>query len=186
MIIGLGHTKRVGKTYFAKFLREELQPHCHVEVTAFATKLKQICHELYGWAGLRDEAFYESGSGASLREVVLPEIGKSPRQIWIDFGTPAVREQVYEPTWRDYVLRQPPKCDVCIITDVRFPNEAQGIKDSGGWLIKIERPGFEPGLDVADQALVGYTGWDKIIMATNLGELKFFAKLLAAEIIKEF
>lgn len=30
-----------------------------------------------------------------------------------------------------------------IITDVRFPNEAQAIKDRGGIMIRIERPGVE-------------------------------------------
>ncbi len=186
MIIGLGHYKRTGKNAFAKFLRDALQAHCQVRITSFASKLKQICHDLYGWAGLREESFYETEPGASLREVVLPDIGKSPRQIWIDFGTPAVREHVYEPTWRDYILKQPSKCDVLIITDVRFPNEAEGIKATGGKLIKIERPGYAPGLDVADQALIRYTGWDQIVIALNLDELQTAAQRLAVEIIQTF
>jgi hypothetical protein len=184
MIVGLGHYKRTGKNSFATFLCEALQPFHTVQITSFACKLKQICHELYGWAGLREKAFYETEPGASLREVILPDLGKSPRQIWIDFGTLAVREQVYEPTWRDYVLKQPPKCDILIITDVRFPNEATGIKAVGGILVKILRPGFLPGLDVADQALVDYTGWDRVIVAANLDGLRTAANIFAPELLR--
>jgi hypothetical protein len=31
-----------------------------------------------------------------------------------------------------------------IITDTRFPNEAQAIKDKGGMVIKVDRPGVGP------------------------------------------
>ena len=31
-----------------------------------------------------------------------------------------------------------------IITDCRFPNEAEAIKDRGGIIIRVDRPGVEP------------------------------------------
>ncbi len=31
-----------------------------------------------------------------------------------------------------------------VITDVRFPNEAQAIKEKGGYVIRIDRPGVKP------------------------------------------
>jgi hypothetical protein len=35
-------------------------------------------------------------------------------------------------------------CDNWIITDTRFPNEAQAIKDAGGIIIRVTRPGIGP------------------------------------------
>ena len=74
----------------------ERDPNFTIGKRSFAYKLKQVCHELYGWAGLREPEFYETPDGEQYREVILPEIGKSPRQIWIDMGTKAVRRHVYE------------------------------------------------------------------------------------------
>lgn len=166
LTIGLGHYRRVGKDSFANFLLQacrERDPGFSIGKRSFAYKLKQVCHELYGWAGLREPEFYETLDGEKYREVVLPEIGKSPRQIWIDMGTKAIRRHVYEPTWLDYLLKGQHDLDVMVIPDVRFPNEAEAIRESGGVLIKIVRPGYGPGPDVADQALLGYDGWDYVI-----------------------
>ena len=33
-----------------------------------------------------------------------------------------------------------------VITDVRFPNEAEAVRDHNGWVLKILRPGFDTGV----------------------------------------
>ena len=186
--IGLGHYKRTGKDTFANFLLRELTNHgVTAKKVSFAWKLKQICHELYGWAGCREPEFYDTPEGELLREVKLERLiceerpeGLSPRDIWINMGTNAVREQVYQRTWLDYVLCTDFGVKVVIIPDVRFPNEAQGIKDRGGILIKMVRPGFYPDArDVPDhlnpdKALLTYNDWDYVLGASgdirDLGE----------------
>ncbi len=187
--IGLGHYKRTGKDTFANFLLKELKQY---KVTAkkvsFAWKLKQICHELYGWAGLREPEFYDTAEGERLREVKLERLaspehpeGLSPRDVWIMMGTNAVREQVYQRTWLDYVLNTDFGVKVVIIPDTRFPNEAEGIKSRGGLLIKVVRPGFGPDERPGtpdelnpDKALLNYDGWDYVLGASgdirDLGE----------------
>jgi hypothetical protein len=191
LTIGLGHYKRTGKDTFANFLVEacrERDPHFAIGKRSFAYKLKQVCHDLYGWAGLREPEFYETRDGEQFREVVLPEIGKSPRQIWIDMGTKAIRENVYEPTWLDYLLKGQHNLDVMVIPDVRFPNEAEAIREAGGVLVKIVRPGYGPGPDVADQALLGYDGWDYVIggdasSSESLGRLRVWADRFACWLV---
>lgn len=166
-VIGLGHYARVGKDEFANMLIghcEKMDPLLRVRKASLARKLKEHCFELYAWAGLRDPEFYETEEGAALREVVLPEIGKSPRQIWIDYGTPAVREQVYEHTWIKYVLHSNSDVDVLVIPDVRFFNEVDIIRDHGpSHLIKVVRPGHAPGNNKPDRELLGWGGWDNVI-----------------------
>ena len=187
LTIGLGHYKRTGKDSFANFLLQacrERDPKFAIGKRSFAYKLKQICHELYDWAGLREPEYYETVEGEQYREIVLPEIGKSPRQIWIDMGTKAVRRNVYEPTWLDYLLKGQHDLDVMVISDVRFPNEAEAIRKSGGVLVKVVRPGYGPGPDMADRALLGYDGWDYVIggdagSSESLSRLRIWADCFA-------
>ncbi|REJ65616.1 MAG: hypothetical protein DWQ31_16890 [Planctomycetota bacterium] len=182
--IGIGHYKRVGKDTFGNYLIQacyERDVNLVVQKRSFAYKLKQVCHELYGWAGLREPEFYETSEGAQLREVVLPAIGKTPRQIWVDFGTKAVRDQVYEPTWLDYLMKGQHELDVMLVTDTRFRNEADAIKQAGGYLVKVVRPGYGPGPKLVgdppvrnpDRELLGYDGWDYVIGGSGkLSELR--------------
>lgn len=163
-IIGLGHYSRTGKDSFANYLVEKLQrTRLKVGKIPWAWKLKDVCHQLYGWAGLREATFYETPEGAKLRDVVLPAIGKTPVQIWVDMGTPAVRDQVYDRTWIDYVLQTDHGLDVLLIPDVRFENEIEAIRALGGQCIKVVRPGYGPKPTVADRTLVGYRNWDNVI-----------------------
>jgi len=185
-IIGLGHYSRVGKDTFANYLVESLaeyQPSLKVLKRSFAWKLKQVTHELFSWAGLREPEFYETAEGAAVRQVKLLDLDMTPVEIWVAFGTKAVREQVYSNTWVDYLLRQT-DCDVLIIPDVRFPNEAEAIHKLGGQLIKVVRPGFGPLNTVADQALHDYSGWDAIVgQDGEISSLHHAANHLAKEIV---
>lgn len=67
-------------------------------------------------------------------------------------GTDALRNGLHENTWVNALMadykcvpadRAPGgwDCDNWIITDTRFPNEAQAIKDAGGIVVRIDRPG---------------------------------------------
>lgn len=164
-IIGLGHYSRTGKDTLANSLilsAYERQPGVRVAKRPFAWKLKEICHDLYEWAGLREPEYYDTPEGEKFRDVPLPLLnGMTPVQIWVAFGTPAVRENVYDKTWIDYVLNLS-ELDILIIPDVRFPNEVKAIRDKGGLLVKVVRPGYGPRPTVADRALVGFDGWDYI------------------------
>jgi hypothetical protein len=163
-IIGLGHYSRTGKDSLANYLIQDLR--CSGLVAKkipFAWKLKQICHDLYAWDGLREPEFYDTPDGEKFRDIKLPTIGKTPVEIWVAMGTPAVRNNVYMDTWINFVLKSDHQADVIVIPDVRFPNEVQAIRDAGGWLAKIVRPGYGPRDTVADKALVGWDGWDAVI-----------------------
>lgn len=184
-IIGLGHYSRTGKDSLANYLTARLET---AGVTSkkipFAWKLKDICHQLYGWDGLREAAFYDIKENEYLRDVKLPTIGKTPVEIWVDMGTPAVRNNVYMNTWIDYVLRTDHGVDVIIIPDVRFPNEVEAIRELNGWLGKVVRPGYGPRNTVADRALLGWNGWDAVVgQSGKMSELDQWAKDLAESIV---
>lgn len=166
LFIGLGHYSRVGKDTFANYLvaaLAERAPHLRVIKRSFAWKLKQICHELYGWAGVMPPKHYDTKKGEKDRDVVLPALGMTAVELWVAFGTKAVRERVYAATWLDYLLKTDHGADVVIIPDVRFPNEADAINKVGGMTAKIVRPGYGPRKTVADRALLGYDGWHYVL-----------------------
>lgn len=164
-IVGLGHRRRVGKDTFGGMLQDYLrglsQNQVDVRTGAFADKLKSVCHELYGWAGVKGRQWYEDHPEE--RERFLPGIGMSPRELWIRFGTNAVRNQVYQDTWVDALLRGV-SCDVLIVTDVRFPGEASKIREMGGVLIRVDNPMLIPSDDVADCALDDWGHWDHLVV----------------------
>lgn len=162
-VIGLGHYSRTGKDTFANLLRNELLFHnrkLRVKKLPLAWKLKQVCHELYAWSGLREAEFYETEEGAPYRDAKLDGLDMTPVELWVAFGTDAVRERVYSRTWIDYVLRNNHECDVMIVPDVRFPNEVDAFREMNALLIKTVREGYGPRDTKADQALMHYTGWD--------------------------
>ncbi len=64
------------------------------------------------------------------------------------------------------------------ITDVRYPNECEAIKEDGGLLVLIERPGIPTYDHPSECALDDWTDWDHVIV--NDGTLKEFEESVRA------
>jgi len=48
-----------------------------------------------------------------------------------------------------------------VADDMRFPNECRAVRDLGGWLVRIERPGHDRGdPHPSEQALAEWSDWD--------------------------
>src|SRR5690606_19451392 len=131
-------------------------------------KLKEVCHQLYSWAGMHTPEFYEVEEHQHLKDKVLPKLGKSPRQIWIEFGT-SVGRVVYPETLVEYLWHNV-SCDVMIVSDMRFVNEANRIRHYGGYVIKLINNRIPHTSDVADDNLLDYPHWS--IEIYNNGTLK--------------
>lgn len=160
IIIGFGHRKRVGKDTAGAFLLNHLRLEGKSATKkALAWKLKQQCYELFYWAGIREPEYYETHPKD--REIPLKVIGKTPRQLWIDYGM-AMRD-IYEDIWVDLVIKECNK-DFLIITDIRMPNEIAAIKNSGGFAVKISNPNVPYTPDKADTPLNDFNGWDHHII----------------------
>lgn len=184
--IGLGHKKRVGKDTFGMYLSNAFHMAGRTaDRRGFADKLKGVAYQLYGWAGLMPGKYYEENPEE--RNTIIKPLGKTVRQIWIDLGTPAIREQVYDRTWIDYLLNQPRTHDIVIIPDLRFPNEAEAIHAKGGLCIKVEMPSLPDTDDVADCALDGHNIWDYTVVNNGTKDLlREKADKLAREIMLRY
>lgn len=172
-IVAFGHRKGTGKDTAASFAVERAFHHSinrgHIETipiakASFASRLKVSCYFLFGWAGIRMEEYYERSSTRHLKEEILPAIGKTPRQIWIEYGM-AMRA-IHEDIWIDLMFEQYSRHRFLAIADLRFPNEAKRLRDLGAVLVRVDNPGVRTTDDVADNALAGFTDWDHVIVNT--------------------
>ena len=70
-----------------------------------------------------------------------------------------------------------------IITDTRFPNEAQAIKDAGGLVIRVDRPGVKPINDHPSE--VGLDSWKFDYKIANVSDLKALTGTVEMILLKE-
>ncbi len=91
------------------------------------------------------------------------------RQALRDYGA-AARDFIHPNVWIFAALRSQPARELIAVSDVRFPNEAAAIKDSGGRLVRVERPGVGPANDI-DTLLDRYDRFDAIIRNDGTVEL---------------
>jgi len=59
-------------------------------------------------------------------------------------GTDALRDNLHQDVWVNALMVDYNPTLNWVITDTRFPNEAEAIKKAGGIIIRIERPGVKP------------------------------------------
>lgn len=184
-IIAFGHKWYTGKDTAVSLLTTHLRmtkPGICIRKGSFADELKFNCFRLYSWAGHKHPSHYDDFPQE--KDQVLPILGMTPREIWIKFGTKAVREQVYDGTWVQYLLHNLPDCNYLFIQDVRFRTEADEILKQGGMIFKVEcakpfippntniSPEYQKIINIADDPLNDYTLWTDIIQ--NNGTLKEF------------
>jgi len=136
VLIGLVGSKYSGKSTVAS----HLVTHYNFVELAFATPLKSVCMEVFGFT--RNQVY----GSMSHKETVDPYWGISPRQALQDVGTLfrdlyKVKPQ-YQQVWIRSLERSLCKLDSTwnvVISDVRYQDEANMIKKRGGVLIGIYR-----------------------------------------------
>ena len=122
-----------GKTTVADLLIE----HQHV---SFAAPLKRAVWRLLDDLGLKGFHYVYTD-----KEAIIPELGVSARHMMQTLGTEWGRACVHPDFWvmiaRAETQRIMADDRSVVIDDVRFPNEAAMIRDLGGELWRIDRPG---------------------------------------------
>lgn len=120
----------------------------------------------------------EYTDGASKDEMTTKLNGHSPREFFIELGN---LYRKYDP---DFWLRQAvakakedPTKD-WMVTDVRYPNEADAIKKLGGLVIRLERHASRDNMvsdevkaSLSETALDSYERFDAVCKAENNGDL---------------
>lgn len=158
-LIGISALARCGKTTVANYLHERYG----LDHYSFAGPLKQ---GLQVMLGLSDEH-----TEGELKELPLPQFGgKSPRQLMQTLGTEWGRSLVDNQIWLTCAQgRLQSATQGLVIADVRFENEAQWIRDNGGVVVHIQRPGAATVSAHASEAGVAIAEGD--VLVVNDGSL---------------
>ena len=135
LLIGLHGLARTGKDTAATYLAA----HYALLSYAFADPLKAALANMFSLTTAHIEG--------ALKELPLPAIGKSPRQLMQLLGTEWGRNLVHDQLWlllaEQHIANQL-ECDQTrysgiVIRDVRFENEARWIRSQGGYVVHILR-----------------------------------------------
>ena len=147
----------------------------------FAGKLKDIAEHLTGIPieKFEDQEFKKTNLGPEWWTTC--DEGHQPmtvRDFLQKLGTDAMRTGLHTNVWvnalmADYITDDDGDLPNWIITDTRFPNEAQAIKDKGGIIIRVHRPGVNPINPHPSET--GLDGWDfdyKLVNNSYIFDLK--------------
>jgi hypothetical protein len=164
IIIGLGFKARNGKGVTAAYLRSKYG----FRHGAFADKLKEAAAKIFGLS-------YDQCYG-DLKEVVDPFWNDTPRNILQKMGTECMRNGYRQDIWvkalERTILEGNTTSNKWAIEDVRFPEEAKAIKQWGGLLVRIDRPGaprIATAQHASETAMESWDQWDYVL--DNSGDL---------------
>lgn len=131
---------------------------------AYADKLKQILSIILN---VNVVAFEDNIFKMSYSEIAKPEGGYyTNRELLQRFGT-EVGRSISPTLWVDTLFMGYNEDDHWIIPDVRFPSEAEAIKDRGGIIIRVDRETFSHDNHPSETALDDYEGFDYRIDNNN-------------------
>ena len=149
--------------------------------------------KLYGGFTTREEAIiFEKNERRSLQwsndlKTSIERFSLTPRLLLQLLGTECGRQIIHQNIWVNSTFANYTEDSKWIISDVRFPNEAEVIKSKGGILIRVNRPGFEDtGNHESETALDNYKGFDYIVdNDSNIDDLieKIYNILINKEMI---
>lgn len=157
-IIGFGHQMQVGKDTAGDLLCRQYG----FRTYKFADCLKDVTCRVFGW----DRAQLEEQDFKSETDRFWDI---TPRRALQLIGTDAMRNHVRPDIWVKALERQLQTYyagNNIVITDVRFPNEADAILRWGGKVIRIDRPDFssdDPEGHASETALLPYERWSGVI-----------------------
>ncbi len=192
-LVGLIGKKRVGKDTFAAVLVEEFG----FARVAFADPLKEMALTIdpiigngprgnvprhmrlvtavawYGWETVKDQ--YPEAR-RFLQRLGTDGIRSLDPEFWVRAGMAQADRLRHDRPMGSMGIPAKPVA----ITDVRYPNEADAIREAGGTLVRIVRPGADDGdTHASETALDGYEDDITIVNQFDVETLAFNARELA-------
>lgn len=146
MIIGITGKSEHGKDTAARYLRQRYG----FAPKGFADKLKEAAGVIFDF---RHEQLW-----TDKKDTLDLFWGETPGAILQKLGT-AVRESISQDVWARSLIRDLNLQDDWVITDVRYPNEADAIVSLGGKIVRVYRPnhvGKRPASHASETAMDKY------------------------------
>jgi hypothetical protein len=131
MIIGISGKLGSGKDTVANYIKKKYP---QFQNKSFAYKLKQI-------VSILTSCSMETTMTQEGKNIYVPEFDMTIGQMQQQIGTNVLRQHFNENVWINALMIELKKLEGdYIITDCRFKNEAQAVKDAGGIMIRVNRP----------------------------------------------
>lgn len=166
MLVGLSGFARTGKDSAASYLVRERR----YERRAFADEVRAFLYDINPFVvisqelgdevvhyheplrDLVDKRGWDDAKAEPNVRALLQRVGETMRQ------------RVGENVWRDMALSSVRSYGNYVLTDCRFPNEADSIRGLGGHVIRIERPGYGPiNNHISETALTDYGYFSAVV-----------------------
>lgn len=160
-LVALGWEQRSFAAKLKAFLYAQNPPIPMPDGTGFL-RLKPLVDSI-GWERAKDEH---------------PEV----RALLQRTGTEAGRRVLYEDVWVDAALRCLGETPV-VLADCRFQNEADAIRDRGGLVLRVNRPGVGPATNAAGEVHTSETaldGYDFDHVIDNSGSVEDLHRVMRA------
>jgi hypothetical protein len=138
-VVGLSGFAQSGKTTAALYLEQKYG----IRRKHIAKPLRAMLAVLLKANGMSSGMITRYLEG-DLKESVIPELGVTSRYAQITLGTEWGRELINPNLWANTWGVGIEDGESVMNDSVRFPNEAQAIKELGGLVIMIKRPGTKP------------------------------------------
>lgn len=142
-------------------------PQIRCQRISFGDQLKKASFLMFSWGGLQEAVYYDNHPAE--REVVLPAIGLSPRQIWDEIGSQVAA--LCPKVWPEMALQEV-DCDIGFVPDLRRPVEVDYVRQFHGTCVKINRKAAPVSDHIVDTALADFNDWNEIL--ENDGTLRQF------------
>ena len=138
-VVGLSGLAQSGKTTAALYLEKKYA----IRRKHIAEPLRAMLAVLLQANGMKSEEITRYLEG-DLKEQVIPCLGVTSRYAQITIGTEWGRKLIGEDLWANTWGRGIAEGESVMNDSVRFPNEAAAIRELGGVVIMIKRPGTRP------------------------------------------
>jgi hypothetical protein len=152
-------------------LTDELERHALFTSVKFAGTLKSMIRRLLEDAGIEEPWRYTDGD---LKETVIPFFGVTCRHMMQTLGTDWGRALIKPTLWIDVAKARISSLMAAglsvVVDDVRFPNEFQAIKDLGGTMCRVIRPGLQDTTGHASEGALDAYRFDLVL--PNVGSLE--------------
>lgn len=187
MIIGINGYAASGKDTAGQIIKT-IDKKGNWEIKKFAGKLKQVASIILGIPVLMFE-------NQEFKKKNLPQMWSDHgmpmtiRDFLQKLGTDALRNGLHPNSWVNALMMEYTQTEHVgydsegtniyeypnwIITDVRFPNEARAIKNAGGIIVRVNRPGYKPVNDHPSE--IALDKWDFDYTLDNSGTISDLKK----------
>lgn len=175
MLVGLSGYARAGKDTGALALAKD-----GYQRIAFADIMRDFLYRLDPVVGKKREPGSLGPRLVRLQEVIddltwdgykqSEHYGMEIRQLMQRLGTECGRELLGENIWVDSALKDVQPDQNYVVTDCRFLNEADAIRNRGGKVIRITRPGIGPANSHASETSLDHYDFDAVVLNNSTPE----------------